>query len=145
MIITIFLCKHCKCGKSFISDTGLKRHELQHSSMDYKCTVCDREFAFESKLSNHKTIHLEEKHFIGQYPNKSIVPKTLIIKLMGLPVMITGIRYVAKHLTSVNIYGNTNRCIQENYYLNVLFVETGSNGEVGGIITYNRSTKIRKV
>ena len=37
-----FLCKHHKCGKSFVSDAGLKRHELQHSSMDYKCTVCNR-------------------------------------------------------------------------------------------------------
>ena len=71
-----FLCKHCKCGKSFISESGLKRHELQHSSMDYKCTVCSREFAFESELTNHKTIHSEEKHFICQYPRCNGAYKT---------------------------------------------------------------------
>ena len=71
-----FLRKHRKCGKSFISESGLKRHELQHSSMDYKCTVCNREFAFESELNNHKTIHSEEKHFKCQYPRCNGAYKT---------------------------------------------------------------------
>ena len=50
-----------------ISEAGLKRHQLQHLSMDYKCTVCNREFAFESELTN-QTIHSEVKNFICQYP-----------------------------------------------------------------------------
>ena len=68
MTITIFFCKHCKCGKSFVSDAGLKRHQLQHESMDYKCTVCNREFAFELELNTRQTIHSDEKKFPCQYP-----------------------------------------------------------------------------
>ena len=71
-----FLCKHHKCGKSFVSESGLRRHELQHSSMDYKCTFCSREFAFELELTNHKTIHSEGKHFICQYPRCNGAYKT---------------------------------------------------------------------
>ena len=63
-----FLCKHHRCGKSFVSETGLKRHQLQHGSMDYKCTVCNREFAFELELITHQTIHSDEKKFTRQYP-----------------------------------------------------------------------------
>ena len=68
-----FLCKHRKCGKSFISESGLKRHERQHSSMDYAST--------QGVMG-----HTKQKQSTGD-----------IIKLTGLPVMIT------KHLTNVNI------------------------------------------
>ena len=62
------MCKQCKCGKSFVSETGLKRHKLQHSSMKHKCPVCDKEFAFLLELSTHQTIHSDEKKFVCQYP-----------------------------------------------------------------------------
>ena len=47
---------------------GLKRHQLQHQSMEYMCTVCNRQFAFPSELSTHQTIHSEEKKYKCQYP-----------------------------------------------------------------------------
>ena len=62
------MCKYCKCGKTFISHTGLKRHKMQHLSMDYKCKICNREFAFKSELTTHETIHSDEKHVKCQYP-----------------------------------------------------------------------------
>ena len=76
MINYHLLCKCHKCHKSFISESGLKRHELQHSSMDYKCTVYNREFAFESELNSHKTNHSKEKHFKCQYPRCNRAYKT---------------------------------------------------------------------
>ena len=138
-----FLCKHRKCGKSFISEGGLKRHELQHSSMDYKCTVCSREFATKPSTQRKSTSYASTQGVMGQSKQKQSTRD--IIKLMGLPVMITGVWYITKHLTNVNIQGNTKRYIQENCHLHILFVEASSNGEVGGIITCNQSTKTRKV
>ena len=103
-----FLCKHYKCGKSFVSDTGLKRHELQHLSMDYKCTVCNRESAFESEFTNHKpytqrrsTSYASTQGVMGNTKQKQSTGD--IIKLMDLPVMITDVWYVTRHLTSINI------------------------------------------
>ena len=62
------MCKHHKCGKKISSESSLKKHELQHSSMDFKCKVCSREFAFCSELGTHDTIHSDEKNFICSYP-----------------------------------------------------------------------------
>ena len=54
------MCKDCKCGKTFVSDSGLKRHN-QHQLMDFQSEVCGREFPFWSELATHQTIHSEEK------------------------------------------------------------------------------------
>ena len=56
-----YMCKHYKCGKTFVSDSGLKRHERQHQSRDFQCEVCGREFPFRSELATHQTIHSEKK------------------------------------------------------------------------------------
>ena len=55
------MCKYRKCGKTFVSDSGLKRHKCQHQLMDFQCDVCGREFPFQSELATHQTIHSEEK------------------------------------------------------------------------------------
>ena len=62
------MCKHHKCGKTFVSDSDLKRHKHQHQSMDFQCEVRGREFPFQSELASHQTIHSEEKKFMCQHP-----------------------------------------------------------------------------
>ena len=39
-----------------------------HQSMEYTCTVCNRQFAFPLEFSTHQTIHSEEKKYKCQYP-----------------------------------------------------------------------------
>ena len=63
-----FICKHRKCGKIFSSESSLKKHELRHSEMKFKCNVCCRSFPFQSELNSHQAVHSEEKNFKCSYP-----------------------------------------------------------------------------
>ena len=63
-----FMCKHQKCSKIFSPESSLKKHELCHSDMKFKCTVCGRSFPFQSELNSHQAIHSDEKKFKYSYP-----------------------------------------------------------------------------
>ena len=62
------MCKDQKCGKIFSSEASLKKHELHHSDMKFKCNVCGRKFPFQSELTSHQAMHLDEKKFKCAYP-----------------------------------------------------------------------------
>ena len=55
---------YCKtCTKAFNNQHSLTRHEYEHKTRPYVCTVCGEDFPFESQLATHKLSHSEcRKH-----------------------------------------------------------------------------------
>jgi len=54
-----------KCSKVFSRISGLRRHsKVDHSDvLAYKCTQCDKRYAYRCNLNNHMTTHSELKPF----------------------------------------------------------------------------------
>ena len=54
-----------KCGKNFVTEEKLNRHEKAHSlgTGDFQCDVCQKRFVASSSLVTHNNIHLPEKPF----------------------------------------------------------------------------------
>ena len=44
-------------GKKFVSPSAHRAHRNYHAPRKYTCTLCDKTFAFQSGLKQHKTVH----------------------------------------------------------------------------------------
>ena len=55
---------YCKtCTKAFNNQLSLTRHEYEHKTRPYVCTVCGEDFPFESQLATHKLSHSERRKY----------------------------------------------------------------------------------
>ena len=53
---------YCKtCSKAFNNQLSLTRHEYEHKTRPYVCTVCGEDFPFESQLATHKLSHSDRR------------------------------------------------------------------------------------
>ena len=55
---------YCKtCTKAFNNQLSLTRHEYEHKSRPYSCTVCGEDFPFESQLATHELSHSDRRKY----------------------------------------------------------------------------------
>ena len=53
---------YCKtCTKAFNNQLSLTRHEYEHKTRPYVCTVCGEDFPFKSQHNTHKLTHSDRR------------------------------------------------------------------------------------
>ena len=57
------------CGIGFSSPLSLKKHSYTYKACSYKCTGCNKVFAFKSQRDSHQRIHEETERHVCKKPN----------------------------------------------------------------------------
>jgi transcription factor YY len=76
----LYICKVSTCGKKFLDNSKLKRHQLVHTvskediiplqgEKPYKCDMCGKRFSLDFNLRTHLRTHTGEKPYICSFQN----------------------------------------------------------------------------
>jgi uncharacterized Zn-finger protein len=64
-----YICKQEGCGKKFLDNSKLRRHQLVHTGeKPFKCDLCQKKFSLDFNLKTHLRTHTGEKPYICSHP-----------------------------------------------------------------------------
>ena len=60
-----------ECHKAFNNQLSLARHKYEHKARPYECSICGKNFPFESQLKTHRITHINRRKHACTHPDCS--------------------------------------------------------------------------